>query len=551
MSRITTYAALTAARLDDVFPVVDVHDTSMAATGTTKKITAASLASGVSIVAYGAFLDGVSDSTTAIQACMNAAAPFGAPVLIPAGTEFRASQLTWNTGQVIQGVYCGTYPGEDTIPTASVLVRLAGTNLDLIVVPDGVNYGRIADVAINGNKGNNTAGAGFRIADGAAGQETQIIIERCFFHDNPDSNVYLGHSRRANKVLNGVFSYSANGDGITDAGSDNTLAGNICGSNGRGGIVVGTTVTQNWAAAASPFPSDVSHVISNDIYGNVVGVAIAASSTNCLVLGNGIDRNTKQGITVYNGASNTIQNNSLHSNGTLTHNTYAHIDVGSGTTQVGINNNNFGPLDAGVSNVASFCVQHNAGTGVITGNIGNTDPTSTVGGLINATSNTIPYVAVSKAGALIQGSGNDVLSLKNSSGGLLTKVTQGGTFVHSGGAFQLGGHYVGLVALPGVANGSNCTGAAISSNSSDIGGIVSATMIASPAAGSLMVVTFHAAFTNTPAVVLTPSNGFAAQITTYVTVTSTGFTISAATTPPAAVNSQAVSWDYLVIGQNA
>src|SRR6266702_50566 len=61
--------------------------------------------------AGGAPLDGTSDCTAAIQACMNAAAPFGAPVLIPAGVQFRVSQLTWNAGQILQGVYGGTYPG--------------------------------------------------------------------------------------------------------------------------------------------------------------------------------------------------------------------------------------------------------------------------------------------------------------------------------------------------------------------------------------------------------------------------------------------------------
>ena len=52
------------------------------------------------------------------------------------------------------------------------------------------------------------------ILDGASGQETQIIIERCFFHDNPYSNLYLGHNRRANKVMSSTFNYSGTGDGI-------------------------------------------------------------------------------------------------------------------------------------------------------------------------------------------------------------------------------------------------------------------------------------------------------------------------------------------------
>lgn len=43
MTKISALASLTAAQADDVLPAVDIHDTSMAATGTTKKITLTNL----------------------------------------------------------------------------------------------------------------------------------------------------------------------------------------------------------------------------------------------------------------------------------------------------------------------------------------------------------------------------------------------------------------------------------------------------------------------------------------------------------------------------
>ena len=43
MTKITAYGALASPQPDDVLPVVDVHDTSMASSGTTKKITVDSL----------------------------------------------------------------------------------------------------------------------------------------------------------------------------------------------------------------------------------------------------------------------------------------------------------------------------------------------------------------------------------------------------------------------------------------------------------------------------------------------------------------------------
>ncbi len=503
--------------------------------------------------AGGADPGGTNDSTAAIQAAINAQA---GPVDIPPGhylVNTGGVSITLLNGTVLRGAFAGTYPGTDTIPGISYLSRAAGANCDVLLAPDGNNVFRIYDLAIDGNKNNNTAGYGLHVADGAAGQECQAILERCYFHDNPYSNLYLGHNRRANKVISSVFNYSGTGDGITTAGSDNIIRNNIMGTNGRAGICLGTTITQNWAASASPNAAAVEHVIDNDIYGNLVGIALGSSTSDCMVMGNGIDRNSYQGLTVYDGDSNVIEANSFHSNGTLTTNTYGHIDVGIGVSQVGINNNNFGPLDAGITNVASYAVNYGGATGgIILGNIGVADATATVGGLINSVANATPYTLIAKSGAVIQGSGNDILNVKNSSGSLISKITNGGSLVHSGGALQLTGHFIALLSTtPGVNNGTYCTGVAIGADSSDIGGLLSATMVASPAAGTLISVTFHTAYGNVPAVTITPTNIYAAQIQTYVTVIATGFTIYAATAPPAGVDSQAVSWDYVVIGQNA
>jgi len=392
--------------------------------------------------AGGAKGDNVTDDTAAIQAAIDAAAaavggsaPAGGVVYLPPG-KYRVSQLTMRAGTILRGASSGSYPDNNAIPGVSVLERIASTNLDLIAIPDGVNFCRIFDLAIDGNKNNNTSGDGLHLADGAAGQESQIIIERCYFHDSPGSNLYLGHNRRANKVISGVFNY-AGVDGITTSGSDNIIRNCIIGSNARAGICLGTTITQNWAASGSPFAAAVEHVVDNDIYGNAVGIALAQSTSDCMVFGNGIDRNTKQGLTVYDGTSNVIECNSFHSNGTLANNTYAHIDVGANVAAVGIHGNNFGPLDAGVTNNASFCVNYGGATGgIIGGNIGIADATASAGGLINSVPNATSYVMASKAGAIIQGSGNDVLDVRNSSGSLLTKITNGGSFVHSGGAAQ-------------------------------------------------------------------------------------------------------------------
>ena len=279
-------------------------------------------------------------------------------------------------GTILQGVSSGTYPDNNAISGASVLARLANTNKHLLLAPDGANYCRIFDLAIDGNKNNNSSGYGLCVADGASGQEGQVIVERCYFHDNPDSNVYLGQNRRANSVQDGVFNYSLQGDGITVAGSDNTITGNIFGTNARAGICLGTTATQNWPAASPSSAAAIAHVSNNDIYGNLVGIALGNASSGCMVAGNGIDRSKYQGITVYSGASNALVTNSFHSNGTAKDNAYAHIDVAAGVTQVCIGNNNFSAAGLRHRQHRYYCLYVAPGATRVIGDLGAADQTT-------------------------------------------------------------------------------------------------------------------------------------------------------------------------------
>jgi parallel beta-helix repeat protein len=385
----------------------------------------------VSVLDHGAKGDNNTDDTAAIQAAISEGNKTGAAVLIPSGV-YRVSQLVLMKGTILQGVSSGTYPDNNAISGASVLARIGNTNKDVLLAPDGANYCRIFDLAIDGNKNNNVTGHGLCVADGAAGQEGQIIVDRCYFHDNPSSNVYLGHLRRANNIHNSVFNYSKNGDGITVAGSDNTIASNILGSNSRAGICLGTSATQNWNASSPSSAAAIAHVQNNDIYGNMVGIAVASGSSGCMITGNGIDRNTHQGITVYSGSSNAIVTNTFHSNGAGKDNAYAHIDVGQNVTMVSISNNNFGPLDAGITNVASYCVYVASGATRVTGHIGAVDPTA-AHAVSNLEAEAAPWALLSNVGAVIQGSGNDILHLASKTGETVLKVTDDGSIVHVGG----------------------------------------------------------------------------------------------------------------------
>lgn len=105
-------------------------------------------------------------------------------VFPPTGTaNYRVSQLVIPPGAILEGVSPGTYPGNESIACVSTLARLGGTNSDPLSVPDGSNYCRIRDIQVDGNQKNNTAGDGIHVSNGAASQEGQVVIERCYVHD--------------------------------------------------------------------------------------------------------------------------------------------------------------------------------------------------------------------------------------------------------------------------------------------------------------------------------------------------------------------------------
>jgi parallel beta-helix repeat protein len=389
----------------------------------------ASNPSAINVITFGAKGDDKTDDTKAIQGAIDQGAKTGAVVFFPAAS-YRVSQLVLRQGTVLNGVSSGTYPDNATIAGSSVLVRIGNTNKHLLLAPDGANYGRIRDLAIDGNKNNNSKGCGLYVADGAKGQESQIFVDRCYFHTNPESNVYLGRNRRANTVQNSVFNYSLTADGVTVAGSDNTITGNIIGSNARAGVCLGTTATQNWGASSPANSAAIAHVTNNDIYNNLVGIALANGSSGCMVAGNGIDRNKKEGITVYSGASNALVTNSLHSNGTSKNNGYAHINVGPSVTEVCVSDNNFTPQDSDVSNKASYCVYIASGATRVIGDVGCTDPTASIA-RTNAPTGAVPETALSLVGAVIQGDGSDILALKNKAGKVVLRITDNGSIVRA------------------------------------------------------------------------------------------------------------------------
>lgn len=117
MSKITAYNALTSPRYDDVVPVVDIHDTTMASSGTTKKITVANLTAAYVISPSG-------DSTGAtdyanINAAMTAAGPTGGTVQLLPGQYYVNSPLKYDQSAAVVPVLAPSLVGSPGIPGSS------------------------------------------------------------------------------------------------------------------------------------------------------------------------------------------------------------------------------------------------------------------------------------------------------------------------------------------------------------------------------------------------------------------------------------------------
>ena len=96
MSKITAYGTLTTPQYDDVVPIGDIHDTTMAPSGTTKKITVAGLGGPAwyNVQGYGAKGNGTTDDTAAIQAAINGAGSGGTAFVPYTSAGFLCGALT-------------------------------------------------------------------------------------------------------------------------------------------------------------------------------------------------------------------------------------------------------------------------------------------------------------------------------------------------------------------------------------------------------------------------------------------------------------------------
>lgn len=257
MTKITGLTALTAQQPDNWLPVVDVHDTTMAATGTTKKITTASLGIlawyNVKSAAYGAKGDGATDDTAAIQAALTAAgaSAIGGIVYFPTGTYLVSSDLIVPSSTTLIG------DGFD-----SCLRRKPGPNYCNIITLTSVSNVRITQLQLDGFKNelisssNGTSYAtaisfayyklaGVYITGTAVSPCTGVVIDHCWIHDSFYGNIQPD-------AVNGLILDS----NYLYLGRDNQVNCRVQVHNAGGGTCTNMTIVNNVVTGTGyPFPS--------------------------------------------------------------------------------------------------------------------------------------------------------------------------------------------------------------------------------------------------------------------------------------------------------
>jgi hypothetical protein len=110
VSKITAYGSLTTTQSDDVLPIVDVHDTTMAPSGTTKKIAVSDLLASAEALALpkaggtmtGALVPAVSALTFGSSITVNAALGNAFNLTLTASTGTLANPANLADGQIVR-----------------------------------------------------------------------------------------------------------------------------------------------------------------------------------------------------------------------------------------------------------------------------------------------------------------------------------------------------------------------------------------------------------------------------------------------------------------
>ena len=200
---------------------MDVSDTSMASSGTTKKITVANLApvDWLNVVTgFGADPAGVVDSTTVIQNALNAVPAAGGTVYFPAGTYKITAALTVPAGTTLQGT------GQ-----ASVINQTSTTAAGLSCT-DAVGV-QIRDLTIEGPSSGSGTGISFTLSGRSNIYQidmTGLLVKNFGSHGVAAATLIVSSLRR-------VVSHANGGDGFDLPAGRTSVSFDACYANANTG----------------------------------------------------------------------------------------------------------------------------------------------------------------------------------------------------------------------------------------------------------------------------------------------------------------------------
>jgi hypothetical protein len=249
----------------------------------------------------------------------------GREVWIPAGHTYYVEDLRPPLGAVIRGGNRGGYefPTAD-LQAPSRLKLLPGSDKHLIVGESDCSHVRIEDLELHGNWTNAPDGGdAIHLLDDPTDSESHWSISRCYIHRFRGKGIYIGTTRRANRIINTVIHRNGE-EGVWIAASDQTLDHCIVGQSGN-------FPDSGVRADGIVIADDVVHLIGNDIFLNRRGIRFQSNRKATTIVGNGIDRNDQVGIYLNTGnKAITIVGNNLHTNSQQTNDTYANIELAAG-----------------------------------------------------------------------------------------------------------------------------------------------------------------------------------------------------------------------------
>lgn len=291
----------------------------------------------------GADPTGVSNSSPAIQAALNALPVQGGAVFIPPGTYSIGSLLTMPANSALIGA------GSGTAGSGTVLKLANAVNTSMIAAGTSC---RIQDLELNGNRANQTTGTGDAVDVHSV---NSCIFSNLYIHDQfrrgIDFTSAQGHLVwSCNIKNNNGGSGKGGGINIDSASSDIHIISSACGSNG---VVDGDAIGIYTAGF-------VVKIIDTDCFSNTAnGIWCDATGVGTQIIGCGIDRNNRTGIQVST-QNVSISACTIHSNSQASNNFYASIAFDNTVNTVAgcsVEGCNFW-LDGGITNKVAWHIQY-------------------------------------------------------------------------------------------------------------------------------------------------------------------------------------------------